>query len=56
MGSIAIVVDTLDKDAVSFYAKFGFIQLPDSGKMLLPTQTIKQLFNYEWLSYQKNIE
>lgn len=45
MGSYAVVVDPLDEDALSFYAKYGFILLPDSGKIFLPMQTIKQLFN-----------
>ncbi|MBZ0241897.1 MAG: GNAT family N-acetyltransferase [Bacteroidales bacterium] len=45
MGSYAVVVDPLDEDALSFYAKYGFTLLPDSGKMFLPMQTIKQLFN-----------
>lgn len=31
--SIGVVVDPLDEDAVAFYKKFGFITLPDSGKM-----------------------
>jgi len=45
MGSFAVVVDPLDEDAVSFYAKLGFILLPNSGKMFLLMQTIKQLFS-----------
>jgi hypothetical protein len=36
LGSIGVVVDPLDEDAVAFYKKFGFIVLPDSGKMFLP--------------------
>src|SRR5690606_34508718 len=30
LGSIGVVVDPLDSDAVAFYEKFGFILLPDS--------------------------
>lgn len=44
IGSFAVVVDPIDLDAQKFYEKFGFIQLPDSGKMFLPMKTIGQLF------------
>lgn len=43
LGSIGVVVDPLDDDAVAFYEKFGFILLPDSGKMFLPMADIAQL-------------
>lgn len=43
LGSIGVVVDPLDNDAVAFYEKFGFILLPDSGKMFLPMSDIAQL-------------
>ena len=45
IGSFAVVVDPLDDEAESFYAKYGFIKLPDSGKMFLPMKTIEQLFH-----------
>lgn len=44
IGSYAIVVDPIDEDAVKFYKKYGFIQLPDSGKMFIAINTLKQLF------------
>jgi len=44
IGSFAVVVDPIDEDAEQFYAKYGFIKLPDSGKMFLPMNTIKTLF------------
>ena len=44
IGSIAVVVDPINKIAISFYKKYGFINLPDSKRMFLPMQTIKQLF------------
>ena len=44
IGSFAVIVDPMDQDAENFYAKYGFIKLPDSGKMFLPMNTIKQLF------------
>jgi len=42
--SFAVVVDPMDQDAENFYDKYGFIKLPDSGKMFLTMKTIKQLF------------
>ncbi len=44
IGSIAVVVDPLDKDAISFYEQYGFILLLDRGRMFLPMKTIDQLF------------
>ena len=44
IGSMAVVVDPINEKAVRFYAKYGFIALPDSGKMFLPMQTVAQLF------------
>jgi len=33
----------LDEETILFYQKFGFILLPDSGKMFLPMADIAQL-------------
>ncbi|HSU28697.1 MAG TPA: GNAT family N-acetyltransferase [Chitinophagaceae bacterium] len=44
MGSMAVIVDPIDQEASDFYARYGFIQLPDSGRMFLPMTTIEQLF------------
>ena len=44
IGSMAVVVDPLDEDAEKFYYKYGFIKLPDSGKMFLVMSTISSLF------------
>jgi len=44
VGTFAVVVDPLDKEAEKFYKKYGFISLPDSGKMFLPIKTIEELF------------
>ena len=44
LGSFAVIVDPLDTDAERFYEKYGFIKLPDSGKMFIPMQTLKELF------------
>jgi GNAT superfamily N-acetyltransferase len=43
LGSIGVVVDPLDEDATIFYKKFGFILLPDSGKLFLPMVDIAPL-------------
>ena len=44
IGAFAVIVDPLDKEAERFYDKYGFIKLPDSGKMVIPIKTIKELF------------
>lgn len=44
LGSFAVVVDPIDEDAERFYDKYGFIKLPDSGKMFLPMNTVRTLF------------
>ena len=43
LGSIGAVVDPLDDDAIAFYKKFGFVLLPDSGKMFLTMADVAQL-------------
>ncbi|MGM5631320.1 GNAT family N-acetyltransferase [Apibacter raozihei] len=45
IGSFAVIVDPLHDKAKDFYLKYGFIELPDSKKMFLPMNTIKQLFS-----------
>ena len=44
IGSMAVIVDPIDEEAVRFYKKYGFILLPDSGKMFLTMKTISELF------------
>ena len=44
IGSMAVVVDPIDDKARSFYLKYGFIDLLDSGRMFIPMGTIAQLF------------
>ena len=44
VASMAVIVDPIDQEATDFYTKFGFILLPDSGRMFLPMGTIEQLF------------
>lgn len=43
-GSFAVVVDPVDEEASRFYEKYGFLTLPDSGKMFIPMKTVKRLF------------
>jgi len=45
IGSFGIVVDPMDDEAKGFYQKFDFIELPDSKKMFIATQTLKVLFD-----------
>ncbi len=44
IGAVAVVVDPIDNEAQEFYAKYGFILLPDSGKMFLSMKTIANAF------------
>ena len=41
---MAIVVDPIDDEAIGFYSKYGFISLPDSGRMFIAMHTVGQLF------------
>ena len=45
IGSFAVVVDPINKNAENFYKKYGFINLPESGKMFLAMKSIKQVFS-----------
>jgi len=45
IGSFGIIVDPIDDEAKGFYQKYDFIELPDSKKMFIATQTLKQLFD-----------
>ena len=44
IGSFAVVVDPIDREAELFYEKFDFIKLPDSKKMFIAIRTLKELF------------
>jgi GNAT superfamily N-acetyltransferase len=41
IGSYSVFVDPIDEAASRFYERFGFILLPDSGKLFLPMQMIE---------------
>ena len=40
VGSSMVVVDAIDERAAKFYAAHGFLQLPDSMRLVLPMRTI----------------
>jgi GNAT superfamily N-acetyltransferase len=44
IASMAVIVDPIDRHAVDFYLKYGFISLPDSKRMFLSMTTIGFLF------------
>jgi ribosomal protein S18 acetylase RimI-like enzyme len=44
IGSMAVVVHPIDDKAISFYSKYGFIHLPESGKMFMAMKTICEIF------------
>jgi len=43
IGAMAVVVDPINESASRFYDKYGFVELPDSEKMFLPMNVIRQL-------------
>lgn len=45
IASMAVIVDPLDEEAVAFYHHFGFILLPDSGKMFITMFQLEAIFN-----------
>lgn len=47
VGSSMVVVDALDERAARFYAAHGFIQLPESMRLILPMQTIAVLLPFQ---------
>ena len=44
VASFAVMVDAKE-DAVEFYRRYGFIQLPGSNQMFLPMKTVRDLFD-----------
>lgn len=44
LGSFAVVVDSMNEESESFYKKYDFLTLPDSGKMFITIRTLKVLF------------
>lgn len=42
LGTLAVIVDPIDDNALSFYKKYGFIELSGTGKMFIPIRTIEE--------------
>jgi predicted GNAT family N-acyltransferase len=46
VASAAVIVDAKDEEALTFYKKYGFLELPRvSRRLFLPMATIQQLFS-----------
>ncbi|MEO6130801.1 MAG: GNAT family N-acetyltransferase [Saprospiraceae bacterium] len=45
IGSMAVAVDPIDEEAIKFYARYGFILLPKSGKMFLSMKSIYKILS-----------
>jgi GNAT superfamily N-acetyltransferase len=45
VGSSMVVVDAMDERAAQFYTAHGFIQLPESMRLILPMRTIGELIS-----------
>ncbi len=43
IASIAVIVDPINENAIDFYNNYGFVSIPDTGKMFLPMITIEKL-------------
>jgi GNAT superfamily N-acetyltransferase len=43
VGSSMVVVDAIDDRAARFYKAHGFIQLPESSRLILPMKTISEI-------------
>lgn len=44
VGSSMVVVDAISEHAAAFYEAYGFIRLPESLRLVLPTSSIEKLF------------
>lgn len=44
IASMAIIVAPINDNAIAFYNHFGFIELTDSSKMLIPMDHLKHIF------------
>ena len=47
VGAVAVIVDPIDEEAKAYYGKYGFILLPDSGRMFMSMKTIENAFKKE---------
>lgn len=44
IAAVAVVIDPVDYSAEMFYTKYGFVKLPDNGKMFIPMSDLSKLF------------
>jgi predicted GNAT family N-acyltransferase len=42
IGAVAVIVNPIDEEAISYYAKYGFTLLPDSGRMFMSINKIEK--------------
>lgn len=47
LGAVAVYLDPIDESVVKYYESFGFVRLPDSGKLIMPMKTIEELIDEE---------
>ncbi len=45
IGAVAVIVDPIDEEAISYYSKYGFTMLPDSGRMFMSIKKIEEALN-----------
>jgi GNAT superfamily N-acetyltransferase len=41
LGTLAVMVDPIDKNAENFYQRYQFIKLPSSNRMFIPIKTVR---------------
>lgn len=41
VGAVAVIVDPIDEEGIAFYSKYGFMLLPDSGRMFMSIKKIE---------------
>jgi predicted GNAT family N-acyltransferase len=41
LGILAVIVDPIDENAITFYQSYGFILIPSNNKMFIPIKTIQ---------------
>lgn len=44
LGTLAIIVDPIDENAVDFYKKYGCIKIPSNNKMFIAMETITKAY------------
>ena len=45
IGSVAVIVDPIDEEAKTYYLKYGFTELLDSGRMFMSMKKIRNAFD-----------